>query len=373
MKPPAPLSTRRVVLAAGGTGGHFFPAEALAAALLARGHEIALLTDARGSAGASAVFAGHPVHVLQGAGIAGRSATEAARASMGLALGSLRARTLLRGLHPSAIVGFGGYPTVAPVMGSRLLRRRVPIILHEQNAVLGRTNRTLARAAAALALSYDPTKGVPDGARTVMTGNPVRPAIAALAGSPYRPPNETSPIRIVVLGGSLGARIFAELVPAALTGLPPPLRARLIVAQQCRAEDMDEVRAAYAGTEIAVDLAPFFNDVATLLDRAHLVLSRAGASSLAELAVIGRPAILVPLPGAIDGHQAANAAALGHGAFLLRQDGATPQALGAQIATLLEKPALLAHAAEVAVTHGRPKAADALADLVEQVLGERRE
>jgi UDP-N-acetylglucosamine--N-acetylmuramyl-(pentapeptide) pyrophosphoryl-undecaprenol N-acetylglucosamine transferase len=367
---PAPaiasrMSGRRVVIAAGGTGGHFFPAEALAAALLARGVPVALMTDARSGGQDSAVFEGSPVHVLHGAGMAGRGMLRAATAGLALGAGSVQAWGLLRRLHPSAIVGFGGYPTVAPVLGSLALRRRVPVVLHEQNAVLGRTNTMLARRAAALALSFAQTAGVRARAKTVLTGNPVRPAIAALAGQSYRPPGE-GPIRLLILGGSLGATVLSDVVPAGLAALPDALRMRLLVTQQCRAGDLENVRAAYATAGITAELATFFTDVAGLLERAHLVIARAGASTVAELTVIGRPAILVPLPAAIDDHQAANAQSCG--AWMIRQAEFTPAVLATRIEALLRDPAALATAAAAMAALGRADAAEALADLVERVI-----
>jgi UDP-N-acetylglucosamine--N-acetylmuramyl-(pentapeptide) pyrophosphoryl-undecaprenol N-acetylglucosamine transferase len=362
---------RAVVIAAGGTGGHFFPAEALASELVARGLPIALLTDARSGGQQSRVFDGHPVHVLRGAGIAGRGMARAARASVALAAGALQAHGLLRGLHPAVIVGFGGYPTIAPVLGSRLLRRHVPVVLHEQNAVLGRTNRALARRAEVVALSFAQTARVPQDATTALTGNPVRPEIAALAGSIYTPPGDDA-IRLVVLGGSLGAAVLSAVVPAALAALPTALRQRLHVIQQCRAADLDAVRAVYAQAGIAAVLATFFTDVAGPLAAAHLVIARAGASTVAELAVIGRPAILVPLPGAIDDHQSANAASLADGVWAMPQDGFTPGSLSALVARLLDTPAELQRAAAAMATHGRARAAIDLADLVERVIAEPR-
>jgi UDP-N-acetylglucosamine--N-acetylmuramyl-(pentapeptide) pyrophosphoryl-undecaprenol N-acetylglucosamine transferase len=361
---PTPRQTgRRIVIAAGGTGGHFFPAEALATTLLERGQTIALLTDSRSSGPTSAVFANHPVHVLPGAGIAGRSAAQAAQATVSLGAGVWQARALLRSLHPAAIVGFGGYPTVAPVLGSQMLRRRVPVILHEQNAVLGRTNRALAKRAAALALSFAQTARVPDGARPVFTGNPVRIAIAALSASPYAAPGE-GPVRLLILGGSLGAHVLSDVVPRAIAALPDSLRARLAVTQQCRAEDLDDVRVAYAAAGVDATLASFFTDVASLLRDAHLVISRAGASTVAELAVIGRPAILVPLPSAIDDHQAANAASLGASVWPIRQEAFTAQALTALLTRLIEDQTQLTQAAAAILQHGNARAAAALADLV---------
>jgi UDP-N-acetylglucosamine--N-acetylmuramyl-(pentapeptide) pyrophosphoryl-undecaprenol N-acetylglucosamine transferase len=356
---------RRIVIAAGGTGGHFFPAEALASELLARGHAIALLTDRRSKGEASAVFAGHPVQVLSGAGIAGRGFGRAVKAVAGLAAGSLQARRALLRLRPAAVVGFGGYPSIPPAVGARLLFREIPLVLHEQNAVLGRANRALAWLGAELALSFSDTRGLPSGARMVVTGNPVRGAIAAHAGAVYSPPGEGK-IRLLVLGGSLGARVLSEVVPDALARLPAPMRRRLVVTQQCRAEDIAGVRAAYQAAGIMAELAEFFADVATLLVEAHLVIARAGASTVAEIALVGRPAILVPLPGAIDDHQAANAAALTPGAWTMRQDVFTAPALAALLTRLFDDDAALERSAQRIARFGRAGAAGALADLVEQ-------
>ena len=359
------------MIAAGGTGGHFFPAEALASELLARGRRIALMTDARSGGLHSAVFAGHENYVIRGAGIAGRGVARAVRAAVALAGGTVQARTILARLGTAAVVGFGGYPCVAPVLATRFMRRRPGVILHEQNAVLGRANRFLAGRADALALSFAETARVPETAATVVTGNPVRPAIAALAGTAYRPP--TDMVNLLVLGGSLGARVFSDVVPPAHGTLPEHFRARLAVVQQCRPEDLDRVRAAYAKAGIAAELAAFFPDVADRLTRAHLVIARAGASTVAELAVAGRPSILVPLPGAIDDHQSANARALSdaRGASVIAQSDFTPAALAERLTLLLDTPDMLAHAAQAARRIARPDATARLADLVEDLM--RRE
>jgi UDP-N-acetylglucosamine--N-acetylmuramyl-(pentapeptide) pyrophosphoryl-undecaprenol N-acetylglucosamine transferase len=361
---------RPVVIAAGGTGGHLFPAEALGAELVARGHRVVLMTDARTGARPGAFFGEREMHVLRGAGIAGRGALRGAAAVAGLALGVAQARALLARLDPLAIVGFGGYPSIPPVLGSRFLRHRPAVLLHEQNAVLGRTNRRFARYATHLALSFPATRGVPEGIARTVTGNPVRPQIKALSGQGYT--GSQNHIRLLVLGGSLGARVFSDVIPAALAMLPETLRTRLVVTQQCRGEDLERVRHSYAQSRIPAVLESFFPDVAELLAKAHLVVSRAGASSVAELAVAGRPAILVPLPGAIDDHQAANAEGLQQqgGAIMLRQDVATPASLASTIETLLAEPNTLVQMAGQAATLGRPDAAVALADLTEQHIRE---
>ena len=361
-------SVRPIVIAAGGTGGHFFPAEALAEELVQRGHRIVLFTDARSGGLSSPVFAGRERFVVQGAGIAGRGLVRGARAVAALGLGTLQARRLLGRLDACAIVGFGGYPSVAPVSATRLMRRPPPVLLHEQNAVLGRANRMLARRARVIALSHAATALVPPATATFLTGNPVRPALAALAGLPYAPP--TDDIRLVVLGGSLGARIFSDVVPASLAGLPQRLRERLLVTQQCRPEDIERVRISYATAGIAAELAAFFPDMATLLSESHLAIARAGASTVAELAVVGRPAVLVPLPGAIDDHQTANARALADrgGAWIMPQPRFTPSRLGQCLEQLLGTPDLLADAALRASLQGHAGAAARLADLVEQTV-----
>ena len=362
MRGPA---ARPIVIAAGGTGGHFFPAEALASTLIARGHRIVLMTDARAAARPSNVFAGHEHHVLQGAGIAGRGVVRAGRALVSLAAGTLQARHILSRLDAAAIVGFGGYPCVPPILATRMLRSRPAIVLHEQNAVLGRANRFLAAHADLLAVGFEDTSRVPVGIATQVVGNPVRPAIAALAGTPAPMPGAR--MEILVLGGSLGARVFGDVVPAAVAGLPDDLRARLHVMQQCRAEDIDRVRASYALAGVAADIAPFFDDVAGRLAAAHLVISRAGASTCAELAVAGRAAILVPLPSAIDDHQAANARAVA-GATIIRQPDFTPPHLTGMLEELVGAPAKLAHAARLAAGAAHPRAAETLADAVEKLV-----
>ena len=354
-----------IVIAAGGTGGHFFPAEALASELLERGRRVALMTDARSGGLQSPVFAGVERFVISGAGIAGRGIVRAGKAVVGLAAGVMQARSILIRLNAPAVVGFGGYPCVAPVVAARLMRHRPAIILHEQNAVLGRANRFLARHADILALSFADTARVPENAATLITGNPVRPSITP---APYAPPIDT--LRLLVLGGSLGARVFSDVVPPALAHLPAELRTRLLVTQQCRAEDLTRVRAAYEAVGINAELSPFFPDVAAKLASSHLVLARAGASTVAELAITGRPAILVPLPGAIDDHQSANARALAEtrGASVIPQRDFTPQALCAQLTALLATPDMLAHAAAAAQRVARPDAAARLADVVEDLM-----
>ena len=358
-----------IVIAAGGTGGHFFPAEALAAELFARGERVVLMADARSAGLASPVFANAERHVIAGAGLSGRSLLRAVKGGVALARGIAQARKILRDLQPGAVVAFGGYPAVPPVFAAFSLRNRPKILLHEQNAVLGRANRLLARFADFLALSFEKTSAVPTGAKTVLLGNPVRPAISALHGQGYAPPGEK--IELLVLGGSLGAKIFGTLIPEALALLPLQFRARLQVTQQCRAQEHDEAAKTFSSAGIGAELSPFFPDVAAKLQKAHLVIARAGASTVAEIAVAGRPAVFIPLPNAIDDHQRANADALADAGAAWRLDQATltPQLLAKTIESVLMSSETLLKAAEAAAQAGRADAAEKLANMVLRTVG----
>jgi len=359
---------RPIVIAAGGTGGHLFPAEALAAELLRRGERIALMTDARSAAYESSAFANAERFVLRGAGLSGRGVKGALGGAAALLAGTAQARRHLAVLQPSAVVGFGGYPSFPPLAAARLMgaARRPAIVLHEQNAVLGRANRLMARVADLLALSFEGTAKVPAGARAAVVGNPVRPALAALAAQPYPAPIAGGALRLLVTGGSQGARVFADVVPGAIAALPEGIRARLLVTQQCRAEDLARTEAAYRDAGVVADLAPFFPDIAGRLATAHLVVARAGASTVAELECAGRPAVLVPLPSAIDDHQNANARALAEAdaAWVYPQPAFTPAALAERLAGLFAVPARLVSAAAAAASLARPHAARDLADRV---------
>lgn len=362
---------KSVIIAAGGTGGHFFPAEALADELQKRGMRVVLMTDARSAGLTSGVFAGCERHVIAGAGLSGRNVQRAASGAAHLARGTAQARAILARLEPAAVVGFGGYPAVPPVLAARLLRnrllrRRPVLILHEQNAVLGRANRLLARAADHLALSFAETSRIPGRIATHYTGNPVRRDIAQLAGAAYQEPKER--LALLMLGGSLGAKIFATLIPEALALLPEPLRARIDLVAQYRADDLGAANAALDRAGIAHTTAPFFTDIPARLTAAHLVIARAGASTIAEIAITGRPSILIPLPHAIDDHQRANADALARHSAAIRLDQATatPAMLARAIQTLADEPARLTAMAAAAARLGRPDAAAKLADLVQQ-------
>jgi UDP-N-acetylglucosamine--N-acetylmuramyl-(pentapeptide) pyrophosphoryl-undecaprenol N-acetylglucosamine transferase len=363
------MSARAIVLAAGGTGGHMFPAEALARELLARGFKVALVTDRRGQAFGDKV-PGVAVHRIRAgrieAGLMGK-----VTALADTALGTLEAGRLLRALAPAAAVGFGGYPSVPTMLAAT--RRGIATVLHEQNAILGRANRLLAPRVATIATSFAAVGALrpPARARIVETGNPVRPEIAALRDAPYDAPGSDGPIRILILGGSQGARILSAVVPAALALLEPSLRSRLAVTQQARSEDVAEVKSAHAANAIAAEIAPFFEDVPARLARAQLVISRAGASTVAELAAIGRPALLVPYRLAADDHQTANAKALASSgaAWVMAESEFTPERLAARLAALFASPAQLEAAALAAHRVGRPDAAARLADIVAAAAG----
>jgi UDP-N-acetylglucosamine--N-acetylmuramyl-(pentapeptide) pyrophosphoryl-undecaprenol N-acetylglucosamine transferase len=361
-----------IIIAAGGTGGHFFPAEALADNLRKRGLRVVLMTDARSGALRSKVFAGCEQFTLAGAGVSGRSLGRAAAGLAGLARGITEARRLLARLEPAAVIGFGGYPSIPPILAAYSLKhrpalRRPALILHEQNAVLGRANRLLAHMADHLAVSFAETSHVPHRLATHHTGNPVRPSIAALAGQGYVEPGPE--LSLLVLGGSLGAKIFASLIPQALALLPAGLRSRITLAQQCRADDRTAAEAALAPLGIAYELVPFFTDIPARLAKTHLVIARAGASTIAELTIAGRPSLLIPLPHAIDDHQRANADALARAGAALRLDQATttPARLARAIETLAAEPARLKAMAEAAAAMARPNAAGDLADLVQSL------
>ncbi len=345
---------RPIVIAAGGTGGHFFPAEALAAVLLKRGERVVLMTDARSAAGKSAVFAACEIHVVPGAGVAGRNLRRAAMGALAIARGVLAARRILEPMSPAAVVGFGGYPAVAPMLAARSLRHRPVLILHDQNAVFGKANRLLAKISDRIAVSFPSTSGT-------LTGNPVRPAIAAHAKAAYAGP--AAEIKLLVLGGSLGATAFATLIPEALALLPVALRNKIVLTMQCPAAVIEDARAALAACEVNASLAPFFEDVATLLVESHLVVARSGGSTVAELAVIGRPTILVPLRINDDQRANADALAAAGGAVRVEQsDGAA--ALAGALETLLTDPARLVKMARAAGAMGITDAAERLADLV---------
>jgi UDP-N-acetylglucosamine--N-acetylmuramyl-(pentapeptide) pyrophosphoryl-undecaprenol N-acetylglucosamine transferase len=358
-----------IVLSAGGTGGHLFPAQALAAELMRRGRRIVLMTDARGRNFHSA-FPGAEVATVPSASPSNASLIGRVLSPLRIAAGVIVGRRKLRRLKPAAVIGFGGYPSLPVMLAASFAG--FPTAIHEQNAVLGRVNRLVAGRMRAIAASFPFAKFAPkDASRIRYTGNPVRPEAVALAHSPYETASANGPIRVLVFGGSQGARALSGIVPASFASLPQAFRARLDIVQQSRPEDIDPVRATYAGAGIRAEVESFFNDLPKRMAAAHLVISRSGASTVSELAVIGRPAILIPYPFATDDHQTANASELANAgaAWLIQQRDLTAEKLSALLADIFSKPDDLAKRAEAAASLGKPDAAQRLADLVDEIGG----
>jgi UDP-N-acetylglucosamine--N-acetylmuramyl-(pentapeptide) pyrophosphoryl-undecaprenol N-acetylglucosamine transferase len=359
-----------ILLAAGGTGGHLFPAEALGVVLMQRGLWVRLVTDSR-ALRYSGLFSREMIDVVPSETVRGRSPVALARTGAMLGAGTLKALALMWRLKPVAVIGFGGYPTLPPLIAARLMK--IPTLVHDSNAVMGRANRFLSAHVTAIATSLP---GVLDrdpalAAKTTTTGTPMRPAILAAAAVPYAAPESDGPIRLLVTGGSQGARIMADVVPHAIEQLSPELWRRLVLVQQVRDEDMARVRAVYDRLKLKFELEPFFADLPARLASSHLVVSRSGAGTVAELAAIGRPSILVPLPGALDQDQFANAGVLANadGAIRIAQHDFTPTRLAQEITALASAPERLAAMASGARGVGRLDAADRLADLVIKVAG----
>ena len=355
------------VLAAGGTGGHMVPAHALAAELRSRGHGVLLITDDRG-ARFPGLFEGVPVHILP-AGRLTKSPLGMVRGMRSLMAGRREAKRLYRDHRPDAVIGFGGYPAVPALLAASSMR--IPTVLHEQNAVLGRANRFLAGDAAAIATAYNEVDRIKHrfGEKTVMVGNPVREAIAKLGEAPFPPFDEYAPFKILVTGGSQGATVLSKIVPEGLGMLSSSLRLRLQVMQQCRPDDIDEVRTKYAQLGIPAELMTYIEDMRAKLAEAHLVIARSGASTVSELTAAGRPAILIPYPEATDDHQTANARDIvdAGGARMIHQPLFTPDVLAKQIEVMANDPQALINAASRALSVGKPHAARDLANLVERI------
>lgn len=360
------------ILAAGGTGGHMMPAHALAGELRARGHKVALVTDPRG-ARVPGLFEGVETHVLPAGRLGGGrfmgGPLSWLRAIRGIMQGRAKAGELYGRFRPAAVVGFGGYPAFPALLAAS--RTGIPTILHEQNAVLGRVNRLLASRATAIATAYDKVERIAESyeGKVQLVGNPVREEVRALGDQPFPVLTEDGIFRLLVTGGSQGATVLSDVVPAGLGMLPLAFRQRLQVTQQCRAEDIEQVRGRYAALGIPADLATYLPDMPERLAWTHLVIARAGASTIAELTAAGRPAILIPLPSATDDHQTANAremAAAG-GARVIAQGRFTPVELAKQMQKLGLEPDALTFAATKARGIGRPHATRDLADLVERI------
>jgi UDP-N-acetylglucosamine--N-acetylmuramyl-(pentapeptide) pyrophosphoryl-undecaprenol N-acetylglucosamine transferase len=354
-----------ILLSAGGTGGHLFPAEALAHELTARGWEIHLATDDRAERFAGK-FPAKAIHPIRSATFGSKNPIALARTFWRIWQGVRQASAVIREIKPKAVIGFGGYPTLPPLYAAT--RRGVPTLVHEQNAVMGRANKALAARVSAVAGGFLSGEGAHAG-KIVVTGNPVRPAVIEAAKTGYIPSTSGEPFHLLVFGGSQGAQFFSEAIPAAAAALPAELRARLRVVQQARKEDEASVRAAYDRLGVPAEISPFFGDMADRMAKAHLVISRSGASTVAEIAAIGRPALLVPYPHALDHDQAANAAALADagGAQICPQATLTPAVIAGKLAALMADPQLCATMAEASRSVGRPNATMLLADLAEAI------
>ena len=359
------MSGRPIVLATGGTGGHMFPALAVADELLLRDRHPVVVTDERG-AGRTAFDPRVDVRVVRTGTFTGRTVLGKARGFADIAAGCWQARRILREVAPAIAVGFGGYPSLPTMLAAAYGGTRT--MIHEQNAVLGRVNRLLASRVDSIAVAYPGTRRPSPGAlaRAAAVGNPVRDAVAAVREVPYTVPDETAPLELLVFGGSQGAAVFSDVVPRALIELPERYRARLRVTQQCRPEDLERVERAYAAAGIVADLSAFFADLPARLTVAHAVIARAGASTISELTVAGRPGVLVPYPHATDDHQTANARALADegAAWLMPERRLSPRALAETLERLFGNPRLLADAAGKARDLGRPGAAQELANAV---------
>lgn len=358
-------SNSLIILAAGGTGGHIFPAEALAEELLSRGHRVMLVTDKRFNHFKSGLLSQIERRTIR-AGGSGGGLVHKVTSVANILIGTLRARRILKTFQPVAVVGFGGYPSFPTVYAASGMG--IPTFIHEQNSVLGRANRMLARRADVIVTSFPDTQMVEEGDRKkiVMTGNPVRASIRALRDVPYPTIQQDGMLHLLVTGGSQGASVFSEVVPEAVALLPEHLRSRLRIDQQCREMELAAARARYKELGVHADLASFFVDLPARLASAHLVIVRSGASTLSELAVAGRPAIMVPLPTAMDNHQYFNANAFEEvgGGWVMTQDGFTAQALSARLEAFLTAPETLSRAAEQGKKLGIQDAAKKLADLV---------
>lgn len=359
-------SVKKIVLTAGGSGGHVFPAEALAKELTARGAEISFITDRRGNSFSGRFPDSKEYRIFAGA-YAGKPLLKKLWALFLMGAGILQSVLILRKIKPDAVVGFGGYAAFPASFAAGILK--IPLILHEQNSVLGGANRVLGKRASLIATTFPDVERIPEGIKTEYTGVPVRPEILAARDQPYRPAAET--LNLLIFGGSQGAAVFSRVLPAALTQLPEDIKKRLRISQQCRAADLPAVQKTYENSGLKPELAPFFTDMADRLTQAHLVICRAGASSIAELSVAGRPALIVPILRSADSHQLKNALFItkNNGAFLCEEPDFTPEYLSGKITEFVNTPQILTTAAENAKKLGKPDAVRLFAAAVLKTAG----
>lgn len=353
-----------IMLSAGGTGGHMTPAKALAQDLVSRGFRVEVITDTRGEKFAQ-IFDGIPMHIVRSgtahAGILGKI-----KGALNLGLGILKARSILNKERPAVVVGFGGYPSVPGVYAAQ--KMGIPTVIHQSDGIMGKANAFLAPRAERIALTFPNTNGLDDVDRTraVITGNPVRPEISALYSQAYNAPKTDGELRILVMGGSLGARILSDVVPEAMSMLDKHLKDRLVIVQQCRDEDLDAVQEKYEEAGINATLKSFFDDIPDQLSNTHLVIARSGASTVTEVTTAGRPAIFVPAGYHADQQQKINADAVADvgGAWVMAEQGFTPETLRARMENFLQNPEVLFKAAENARSCGKPDAARKLGNVV---------
>jgi len=359
-----------LVLAAGGSGGHMFPAQAVAEVMLARGWRVVLSTDARGARYTGGFPAQVPIEQVSSDTFAKGGLINKILVPIRIALGITAARRKMRRDRPKVVVGFGGYPAI-PAMGAAT-SLGVPCMLHEQNGVLGRVNQLFAPRVNQIACGTWPTE-LPQGLIGYHVGNPVRAEVLARHAAGYIEPGD-HPMCLLVIGGSQGARILSDVVPAAVALLPKSLFKNLRIAQQAREEDSARVQAAYDDMGLRADVRPFFDDIPLRMSEAQLVISRSGASSVADISVIGRPSIFVPLAAAIRDEQTANARELVEvgGARLLTEEAFTPEALASEIQDILTNASQAQSMAEAALRCAKPEAANTLADMIEALVGETR-
>jgi len=355
---------KQILISAGGTGGHIFPAEALARDLIGRGYHVALATDMRGAKYKN--FAGGiPTHVLKSGGL-NSGVLSKFKTIFSLGVGILQAKRLIKKLNPVVVIGFGGYPSFPAVHAAQ--KKNIPTVIHEQNAIIGKANAMLAHKADRIALPMSKVVGLSDEdkSRTVVTGNPVRSDIAALYNEPYPALEQDGVIKVLVLGGSLGAHVFSEVIPDMIDKLPEQYKARLEIVQQCRDGDIENVRARYQSAGVKAELETFFDDVSKRLAECHLVIGRSGASTVAEVTTAGRPAIFVPYPHHKDQQQKRNADAVfdAGGAWVMTEEGFNADTLQARIEAFLQSPETLFTAAENSRACGKPDAARRLGNLV---------
>lgn len=360
--------TKLVILTAGGTGGHVYPADALAQELSARGYRLMLVTDTRGLNNYHGKLGEIENRAVLSGALVGKSKWFKIKSLFKVACGILQSMYIIARNRPSCVVGFGGYASFPCSIAAILLG--TDLVIHEQNSVMSRTNRFLAKYATMVATSFPKTKYAPQGKRSVLTGMPVRGSISDLFTISYRPSWEDQPFNLLVLGGSQGAKIFGEVIPEAIKQLPEKLQKRINLIQQCRADDIESLKEKYANLKCQTEISHFFNNMPELYSTCHLIISRAGASSVSEIAAAGIPSILIPLPTAADDHQTSNAAEFKtkQGGIVIAQKDLTAQSLAKKLIDLIENPEKLAELSENTKKFAVTDADKRLADLVEKCL-----